>query len=1849
MSILKTLLTKTPTAAAASTAKQLWAWGNNTSGELGDNSTTPRSSPVQIGSDASWTVVTAGNSFSASISSNGNLYVWGNNANNLVTTADSTNRSSPLLVNSGSWSAVAAGDSHILALKSDNTLWGYGAGTLGQLGTGSTVFDSTASWNQVAAADDHTNAISATDGSLWAWGSGLGGQLGNSSSASNYSAPVSVSTSSWKSVAAGYSSIVAIKGDGSLWSAGQNFGGNLGQGNTSNNSILTQVGTSSWTVVRTGAGFGSTVMAIRSDGRLFAWGSNTTGQCGQSNTTNYSSPVQVGTSSWTTIAVGLSTVGAIRSDGALFMWGYNASGGAGAIPDGGLAHRSSPVQIGTSSWIAVGIAASNGYAIRSDGRLFAWGFGGQGMLGDNSTSNSYSSPVAVSSTDSWIAVTATGSAVSAIKYVSTSGGVQLGSLWAWGQAFSGLMGNSQSSGTYSSPVQIGSSTSWTRLNNSNAGTSTAAAINASKLYMWGVNSQGQLGQSNLTSTSSPVAVKTTAQLSITQIGTSSWIAIAAGKSFSAAIRTDGGLFTWGTNAVGLNGQSDTVHRSSPVQVGTSSWTALAVTGSHVAAIRSGGSLFTWGDNTVGQLGQSDTVHRSSPVQVGTSSWTTIAAGTSHTLGTIGTTLYGWGGVASGAAGNFGVWSDIKILPSHVLALKTDGSLWSWGANNWGQLGQGDLIYRSSPVQIGTSSWSAIGGFGDGSAAIRSDGRLFQWGGIGIYNIIQGQYDALGSWTGVASAASHTLALRADGGLWAWGTQPNGELGAGNTSQYLSAIQVSTSSWSQIYAAASQSAAIRSDGALFTWGYGLNGQLGQAPSAPATQSSPVKVGSSSWTQVAIGNGGGFAILSSGTLYGWGQSSAWANTMFGSTSNSSPVAVSGGGTWTDISIEKNAGLTAAGIKNNLLFTWGANTTGTLGTSEATTTVRSSPVQIGASSWLKVRVGGNGSATYMLAIKQGGTLWAWGDNTFGQLGDSTTVSKSSPVQIGSNTNWSTIECNASNSMAVDSAGNIYAWGDNSSAQCNDPNFHALQVDYNDANSPTNAAAAAILATSSGASAGPLYVWGYNSFGQLGLSNASNQSIAQQVGSGSWRNVSVGNGHMVGANASGSIFTWGLATSGQLGNNSTTSTSSPVAVGSLAAKSGTNTIAAGNSVTFVIDSTQKLWAWGNGINGLLGDSTTSSKSSPVQIGSSSWLQVSAKYDTVLAIRSDGRLFAWGNNNYGQAGQSSTSPFNYSSPIAIGTSSWIFIAAGISTCSAIRSDNTIWTWGFNSNFGYLLGEGNGTGVHRSSPVQVGSGGSGAGGTWSWVSVGTSNIHAIKSDNSLWVWGAGGIQAGLNTASSYSSPVAVSAGLSNPSVSYIAVASGGSNAVAIMRSSGFTNNQLVIWGNNAANGILANNTASGSQPLARGVMTTGSIRNSPVVVSVTGGRSAANSISVGDGAIFATTTVTGLPMYHAGNTNSGISAINTNQPSQAFFRGYPAVVAAYDPIYVKTPIQYDSTTSWIAVGTQHTQSTIYVIKSDGSMWTWGSNMNGQTGLGYTNPSSVSVPTQLGSSSWTAVSTGFSHTLAIRTDGALFHWGSNNYGQAGQSSTSPFNYSSPIAIGTSSWAAVGIQASATAAAIRSDGSLFVWGNNTMSGGLIPENIGLGFHRSSPVQIGTSSWTQVSIGSSNGFAVRTDGQLFAWGGGTNTGGWASATGYTSPVAIGSGLVVNKIGVGGQSMSGTAALSTTSGSLYTWGDAQYGLMGDGQTITSKSSPVQVGGTEGAKSSPIQIGALAWSAVYAGNDISAGKISSTGLLYTWGSNTDGQLGQNVSPSMRFSPVQIGTSSWTSVSAGVRHVLALK
>ena len=172
-------------------------------------------------------------------------------------------------------------------------------------------------------------------------------------------------TSSWTQVSAGQSHTAAIRSDGGLFTWGFNgvppffFSGQLGLGDTTNRSSPVQVGTSSWTQV--GAG-GNHTAAIRSDGGLFTWGFNSYGQLGNGNTTSRSSPVQVGTSSWTQVSTGSVHTAAIRSDGGLFTWGRN---GYGRLGLGDTTNRSSPVQVGTSSWTQVAAGSSHTAAITS--------------------------------------------------------------------------------------------------------------------------------------------------------------------------------------------------------------------------------------------------------------------------------------------------------------------------------------------------------------------------------------------------------------------------------------------------------------------------------------------------------------------------------------------------------------------------------------------------------------------------------------------------------------------------------------------------------------------------------------------------------------------------------------------------------------------------------------------------------------------------------------------------------------------------------------------------------------------------------------------------------------------------------------------------------------------------------------------------------------------------------------------------------------------------------------------------------------------------------------------------------------------------------------------------------------------------------------------------------------------------------------------------------------------------------------------------------------------------------------------------------------------------------------------
>jgi alpha-tubulin suppressor-like RCC1 family protein len=367
---------------------RLFTTGNNAYGQLGLGNIINYSSPIQVGSLNNWRQIAVGASMMAGIDTNYKLWVWGGQGLSTITNAGQlgngtiVNYSSPVQVGAlTTWKQVSCGYRHTAAVKTDGTLWNWGANGNGQLGNGTLVsysspiqVGSLTNWKLVVAAGVNNFAIK-NDGTLWTVGSNLYGQLGNGTLV-YYSSPIQVgSLTNWMQVAGGsYPNfpVAAIKTDGTLWTWGSGAGGGLGNGTTTYYSSPIQIGSlTNWMQVAVG----SSLYAIKTDGTLWACGYNTQGQLGNGTTVNYSSPIQIGSlNNWKTISaygVPASTPGfplqntgfalATKTDGTLWAWGYNSSGQFG---NGTTVNYSSPIQIGTlNSWKQVSGSYFNTAAI----------------------------------------------------------------------------------------------------------------------------------------------------------------------------------------------------------------------------------------------------------------------------------------------------------------------------------------------------------------------------------------------------------------------------------------------------------------------------------------------------------------------------------------------------------------------------------------------------------------------------------------------------------------------------------------------------------------------------------------------------------------------------------------------------------------------------------------------------------------------------------------------------------------------------------------------------------------------------------------------------------------------------------------------------------------------------------------------------------------------------------------------------------------------------------------------------------------------------------------------------------------------------------------------------------------------------------------------------------------------------------------------------------------------------------------------------------------------------------------------------------------------------------------------
>ena len=352
-----------------------------------------------------------------------------------------------------------------------------------------------------------------------------------------------------------------------------------------------------------------------------------------------------------------------------------------------------------------------------------------------------------------------------------------------------------------------------------------------QLFSWGQNEKGQLGHNNQTKYSSPTQVPGTTW------SKDSFFLYNNSASHSINIKTDGTLWAMGgrNDDWGQLGQNNRTNYSSPVQIGSGTdWSKGGILRESSWGIKTDGTLWVWGNNQYAVLGQNQPYnsHRSSPVQIP------------------GTT-----------------WEKCSGIGYATFATKTDGTMWVWGNNSSGGLGQNDRTQRSSPVQVGDSDWSVVSGSHPGTGAgIKTDGTLYMWGsnpngGLGLNaagdNANRSSPTQIPgtTWSSVSLGNKKSAAIKTDGTLWVWGRNAYGSLGLNQPDQtnYSSPVQIPGTTWSSVSNAYQSTFAQKTDGTLWSWGYNHHGQL--ALNNRTAYSSPVQIPGTDWVHVQPQSSGG----------------------------------------------------------------------------------------------------------------------------------------------------------------------------------------------------------------------------------------------------------------------------------------------------------------------------------------------------------------------------------------------------------------------------------------------------------------------------------------------------------------------------------------------------------------------------------------------------------------------------------------------------------------------------------------------------------------------------------------------------------------------------------------------------------------------------------------------------------------------------------------------------------------------------------------------------------------------------------------------------------------------------------
>ena len=693
--------------------------------------------------------------------------------------------------------SVSAGGSHSLAVNVDGTLRAWGDDGAGAIGTGRSLesllpiqVPALSGVVAIAAGDSHTVALK-SDGTVWAWGRNAEGELGDGT-VNGRSTPAPVpGLTGVVAIGAGSVHTVALKSDGTVWTWGANYVGQLGIDGNPSFTPLQVPGISNAVAIAVGW---ETTFAVLRDGTVLAWGLDDDGQLGTGVTApqfeGIATPRPVaGLTGVVQVAAGLRHTLARRGDGSLAVWGDNSSGnfGNGTTSVG----SNTPVSVpGITNATFIG-AGTYSLAIRSDGSTWAWGSNGDGQLDDSFTDRL--APVQ-------LALPVVRSA--SLSLLHASAVAADGSVWSWGFNDDGALGDGTTNRS-STPLQTHGISNVTAV--AAGGAHTVALKGDGTVWTWGDNGAGQLGNGERIFTTTPLAIS----------AGPGFAAVSAGGRHSLALKSDGTVAASGNNDYGQLGDGTSVSHTTfqPVS-GITNVVQVSAGFYHSVARKADGTVWTWGLDYLGRLGTGpDTGDALTPAQVTTlANVVSVSAGGGHTLALRADgTVWAWGENTYGQLGDG--TNDARFFPvqvagltdvvevsagyDHSLARKRDGSVWAWGSNYGGHLGDGTTTDRSNPVRVvGLSGVVQISAGNTFSTALTSDGSVWVWGANYDAQLGDGTFDqqtvperlsGLANVAQISAGFAHTLALKADGSVVAWGRNDVGQLGDGTLAERQSPV------------------------------------------------------------------------------------------------------------------------------------------------------------------------------------------------------------------------------------------------------------------------------------------------------------------------------------------------------------------------------------------------------------------------------------------------------------------------------------------------------------------------------------------------------------------------------------------------------------------------------------------------------------------------------------------------------------------------------------------------------------------------------------------------------------------------------------------------------------------------------------------------------------------------------------------------------------------------------------------------------------------------------------------------------------------------------------------------------